>query len=399
MQIEAFQISSGGESITIERTDIGKLVTINISDILNFMMQGEVTLIAWDIDEEMSQVFKKLSKNQCIDLQKTNKCIYKQYKLFYIASKLFSLSLSNMPETSQFTPHNAYHLEQYFPYDDKPKTLQQVKYKATELLDALKQMGFQSNKLSSAVSIYESCVLNHISLPTLASSNIPKEAAKFAYLCSGKLWIEAFQIGFFQNCWDYDINSAFPSIAKSLVDTTKATWINDKNYHAEATYGFCECYVTIFPYVTVSPIIYTNSKGELSTPTGTWKTFLCKCEIDFIHKWQIGEVEILSGWWCICKNINKRPLENVGNRLLAFKQSKNETIRLLAKRMSVGGLYGKFGEEHKNSFGKHFNPVFFSYISALCRLEVAKFIYEHKLMENLIHVSVDGVLVNKEVTL
>jgi len=194
--------------------------------------------------------------------------------------------------------------------------------------------------------------------------------------------------------YDYDISSCFPSIAKTLIDTTGATWINDVKYHEEAHYGFCECYVTIFPYVTVSPIIYENDKGELSTPTGIWKTFLCKCEIDFIKKWQIGTTEILAGWWCVCQNPNKRPRENIANRLLKYKQSENETVKLLAKRMSVGGLYGKFGEEHKNSFGKHFNPVWFAYISTLARLEVAEWIYLNHAMSHVLHISVDGVLLD-----
>lgn len=93
-----------------------------------------------------------------------------------------------------------------------------------------------------------------------------------------------------------------------------------------------------------------------------------------------------------------RPLEIPMNRLLAFKEDKDKLVRLLAKRMSVG-IYGKFGEEHKEEFGKHFNPVYFAEISTQVRLQVAEFIYEHKLQDNLIHVSVDGVLVDREVRL
>ena len=65
--------------------------------------------------------------------------------------------------------------------------------------------------------------------------------------------------------------------------------------------------------------------------------------------------------------------------------------------MSVGGLYGKFGEEHKDRFGKHFNPVYFAYISTICRLQVAEFIYKNKLMNNIIHISVDGVVSTRKI--
>lgn len=198
--------------------------------------------------------------------------------------------------------------------------------------------------------------------------------------------------------WDYDIQSCFPSIAKGLIDITDAEWLHSNKYQKDANYGFCEGRVTIYPHVKVHPIIYTDDNGRLSTPVGSWNTYLCKCEIDFINKWNIGYFEIFSGWWCFCKNPNKRPLENVANRLLKYKESKNEVVRLLAKRMSVGGLYGKFLEEHKDKFGKYFNSVYGATISSEARLEVAEFIYRNHAESSLIHVSVDGVLLDEPIT-
>jgi hypothetical protein len=199
--------------------------------------------------------------------------------------------------------------------------------------------------------------------------------------------------------YDYDLQSAFPTFAAQMIDLTGSKWIQSNKFQPEATYGFCKGYVTILSNIQVSPIIYESEDGGLSTLTGTWNTYLTKHEIEFIEKHKLGFFDIEDGWWCFCPNPNKKPLENITNRLLAFKKYENKVVSLLAKRMSVGGLYGKFGEEHKDSFGRHFNPTYFSMISVLCRLEVARFIYEHKLENDLIHVGVDGILSLREIKL
>lgn len=399
INLVAFKIQTEDKSLIINRSDIAiPYKTDNLTDAFNFLMKEEnIILIAWNLDEEISPLLKLLSKEQCIKLQKTGRTNHKDHKIFYIQAKLFSITSSRYSE--DFKPRNCYHIKQYYPdYPDSQSIEQTLEY-GQNIMQALKIMNLTSYKLSSPVAIYEDRILNNITLPTIQSSNITKQAAEYAWRCSGKLWIEAFKLGKFDNCFDYDISGAFPTFAKDMIDTTGAIWINDNKFHPEATYGFCKGWVTINDNVTVSPIIYENDKGELSTPTGTWNTFLTKSEIEFIDKWNIGHFEIENGWWCICKNPNKKPLENVTNRLLAFKKHSNPMVRLLAKRMSVGGLYGKFGEEHKNSFGRHFNPVYFAMISTLCRLEVARFIYENKCMDNLISVAVDGVLLDKKLTI
>ena len=203
--------------------------------------------------------------------------------------------------------------------------------------------------------------------------------------------------------YDYDIVASFPSIVRGLYDLRHCYWNNSKELPYDAVYGYCECKVTI--WAEVSPIIYVDKDGRLTTPTGTWRTYLTLSEIEFIQKWDIGKVEIVDGWWAFEKkpaisNFDNEmyPFQVVVDRLLKFKDSENRLVAHLAKQMAVG-VYGKFGEEHKEKFGKYFNPVYFAEISTRIRLEVAEFIYKHELQENLIHVSVDGILLDKEIKL
>ncbi len=67
----------------------------------------------------------------------------------------------------------------------------------------------------------------------------------------------------------------------------------------------------------------------------------------------------------------------------------------LAKRMSVA-VYGKLGEERGEGFGPFFNPVYFTEISTIARLQVGAFLYANGVGpqedSRLVHISVDGVL-------
>ena len=98
-------------------------------------------------------------------------------------------------------------------------------------------------------------------------------------------------------------------------------------------------------------------------------------------------------------NLNK-PLAKPLDKLLAYKQ-RTGLQSALAKRMSVGAFYGKFGEERKDEFGPYANFVWFAEISTQVRLKVAEFLYEHGIgpgdnegYKHLLHVSIDGFLLD-----
>jgi len=96
-----------------------------------------------------------------------------------------------------------------------------------------------------------------------------------------------------------------------------------------------------------------------------------------------------------------KPLAEPVDKLLAYKQ-RTGLQSALAKRMSVG-IYGKLGEERKDAFGPYFNPCWFSEISTQVRLEVAEYLYQHGIgprdSEHLIHISVDGFLLDMPISL
>jgi hypothetical protein len=145
----------------------------------------------------------------------------------------------------------------------------------------------------------------------------------------------------------------------------------------------------------IHPIIHINSKGESLTPNSSWPDFLTGNTLSLIDDYGIGKYQIEDCWLFYPSKIVK-PLEKPLEKLLSYR-GKSKLQDMLAKSMAVGGFYGKFGEERTNALGPYFNPCWFGEISTEVRLKDARFIYDNHLQDNLIHVSVDGFLADKQV--
>jgi len=146
--------------------------------------------VSWELDATVAPLLKLLGDKRCAKLHDTHKCYYAPFNCFYVPSKLFSVT--HIPTHDKV---NLYDLAQYFPELDEPEDLLEVQMLGEKLIYELKKMGLEPTKLTSPVAIYEECIMQYLDLPSVF--DMPKEAAEFAYRCSGKLWIEAHQIGYF----------------------------------------------------------------------------------------------------------------------------------------------------------------------------------------------------------
>jgi len=272
-----------------------------------------------------------------------------------------------------------------------------------KLMKELAKMRLAPTKLSSPIAIYKECMLDHLDLPEL--SHIAPEVSDMAYRCSGKLWIEAHQLGYWDKVWDYDLSSAFPNIAKDLIDYRQCKVYKTSKYLDYAVYGYVNATVTIYDWVMVSPILFEDDNGIYSF-TGTKDMILPKSWLDFITTWKIGEYKINNGYWLVPTTKEpSKPLYNPVTSLLRYKNRTDRTVTqiLLAKRMATG-IYGSMGEEHEDDFAKYANFIWFAEISSRCPLQVAEFLYTHGIgagdnegYKTLLQVGVDGVMLSEPV--
>lgn len=307
MRIVAYQTQIVDKKLVILESTGEKLYTDLISDAFMFLLEPQgnsywppqydrCIRVCWELDATVAPILKGLGEDRCKKLNKTHKCYLAPFNIFYVPGKIFSVS--HIPSHYKV---NLYDLAQYYPELEEPDSLTEVQMLGEKLLFELRKMGLEPTKLTSPVAIYEQCILSNLDLPRVA--DMPREAAEFAYRCSGRLWIEAYQLGLAEPAYDYDIIASFPSVARNLIDIRYCDWVKSraKKNRKRAVYGYVKCIVTIYDWVMVSPIIKEEEDGSLITPTGTWETYLTKSELDFIDKWKIGEYKMLEGWWAIAR--------------------------------------------------------------------------------------------------
>lgn len=409
MRILAYRTSTNSSQVLLEESTDERITSDQPATLFAFLLEpsgnddwqpqfDRCIRVAWDLDATVAPILKLLGRTRCLKLMQSHRCYLAPFNVFYIPGKIFSIT--HIPTKARFS---LYDLQQYFPELPEPVDLLEIQMLGEKLLYELKKMGLEPTKLTSPVAIYEECVMQYLDLPRV--SDMPVEVAEYAYQCSGKLWIEAHQLGYWGKVYDYDMSSAFPTVAKGLADTRLLKWVKSAKYQPEAVYGYAKCKVTINAGVMVSPIIRREENGDLVSPTGTWEEYLTKGELDFITEYTIGQYEILTGWWGIpSKREIKTPLAIPLTKLLKYREGTG-VQSALAKRMSAG-VYGKMGEERAEEFGPYFNPCWFAEISTRVRLDVAEWLYQHGIgpgdnegYKHLIHIGVDGVLLDAQPTL
>lgn len=330
MRILAYTTRENSKGVKVEESTGEGIVSGDGKAILEWLMSehlGDVgdnpklanntVRVCWSLDDTMAPILKLLGRQACEILYETKKCYLAPYSLFYIPGKLFALRDIRV----SYGKLELFDLEQYFPAEPYQDDAGEIWNYGMLLYKSLNKMGFYPQRLVSPVKVFEEWVLDHCDLPT--GWDMPKEAAEFAWMCSGRLWIECHRMGLFKDAYDYDMVSAFPKVATKLSDTRECNWVGSGEYQPKAVYGYCKGQVTIYDKVMVSPIIYIGENGDSISPVGTWETYLTKAEIDFISKWKIGKFKIEKGYWAVPKNSGRKlpqPLEHIIDRLLEWKK-------------------------------------------------------------------------------
>ena len=389
MRIVAYRASTENGKVLLQESTGEYVLSNNIDTLFSFLLEpyDQTLKVCWDLDATVSVFLRLLGKEACQRILKTKRYHLAPFNIFYIPDKIFSVTHASRAKC------NLYGLEQYYPEIEEPD-VKTVAALGKGLLVELRKMGLTPTKLTSPIAIYDEAILSKLDLPRL--KDMPLEVAQFAWQCSGKLWVEAHQLGYWDTVYDYDLSSAFPNIAKDLVDIRDCHWAQDSAYIMGAIYGYVKCDLTIYDWVRLSPII-VDTKDALVSHTGPREgEFLTKGDVDLIMKWGIGEVKITDGYWgWTTRKALRRPLKAPMEKLLKYKQG-SEVQKLLAKRMSTG-IYGKMGEERAEEFGPYINPPWFAEISTRARLQVADYLYSNNIgpgdnegYRHLIAIGVDG---------
>ena len=192
MRILSYQTGFEDSKVLIMESGGASVSSGDLDELFSFLLEdyGECLKICWDLDSTVSPLLRMLGRTACMALKSTKKWGYGLFQVFYVGGKVFSLSHASGLRMS------LYGLEQYYPDLDEPG-VEEVQVLGVKLLRELARMGFTDvTKFTSPVAIYEEAILSKLDLPKLR--DMPKEVAEMAYACSGRLLIEAHQIGYWQ---------------------------------------------------------------------------------------------------------------------------------------------------------------------------------------------------------
>ncbi len=262
---------------------------------------------------------------------------------------------------------------------------------ATEVYDCLVGLGLQPENLISPSNVFirQKFDKEKYNIPTM--DDVPISVLQYADECVKGNYVEAFQRGYFEQAYDYDINSAYSFHASQLLDICRGNWVYSKEYQKSATYGFAKCEINIDD--TISPVIF-KAQDQNYTPCGLFETYLTKSEIDYINE-NIGYATVISGWWWFKdeRKAEYHPLAGMINWLYEKRRTSTGMMRDVIKRILTGAFYGMFLQKKHNLPGAHYLSIYGALIEANARLQVIDICRKYNVKP--LAIVVDGVVTQK----
>ena len=403
-------------------TPVFGLADILESFLESFDQPGQTTWkLAWDIDDLVIPVLRLMDKELLQTLGETERCEFyaqprngpvRRYRLWYPRNQGVgqAFGITNKSEQRETM---IWHLGSFMPDGmPPPDDAIDVELYGRKILSIFaKRLGYQPlpGSFFSPVNVVKP-YLQRMSLPKLA--DLPPKVANYASKCMSPPWVEAHQLGYFDNAFDYDLSNAYSTILRDLPDWRLGTWAEGADYQAKAMMGYCCCNINIDPKVTLHPIITEQDDGLVVCGTGPHKeTYRTKAQIDFIRSRKLGTVEILDGVWWFPSTLHpiRQPLKTVISRLTRQRNDmewdEKPVDRMLgryeAKKAMVGmwGYTARWDWENDKEPDEFYNPPWAAEITTRIPLKVAAFIYRKHLVDNVINIAVDGFPSDREAEL
>jgi len=175
---------------------------------------------------------------------------------------------------------------------------------------------------------------------------------------------------------EYDIVSAYPYEIANLRDVSLSKVVRSRRYVDEAVYAFLRCHIRNPRGVPV-PCGVMIDKVRVY-PAGRWFATITKAEYDYLTKEAGLDVDILDGYWLICRT-EHYPYRDTIMELFALKaryKGKDAMLYEVSKRM-LNSFYGKTVQMIGNWRGEivagcGWMPLYGAIITANTRLAVTR---------------------------
>ena len=386
----ALNSSVKDSEVILETSENEVYASDNLKDLLNWTWElsylNENFIVAWNLNNFVKAFVNLFPLDKRSELTQTKSCGICGFSFFYEPDRILSIKRGGRGAL-------VYNLSQFaMDHETEPESLKGIVKFGEDLLCELKTVNLEPKSLSSPAGVVLP-ILDKLDLPTW--EDIPEEVGQLAWESINSGWTECHRIGHFEDtCYDYDLRSAYGSVMADLLDFRLGYWVESKEMPPQSHYGFATGKVTITS--RISPIVFTDWRGYMFHPKGTWNETLTLCQIRLIQEYNLGKFEVSKGYWWIPYHKSKK-LKAVIEWLFRLRE-RSERLNDIGKR-AIASIYGlMLGTNADGTFRQYTNFIWASEIEAQTQCKVARFIYDNKLENDLILVSTDGCLTTKPVT-
>lgn len=435
---------SNGSSAKINSFDdsIDYLTRKSLRGTLNFF---------YNLDYDITAFLKYLSIDYLDSLYCLNKTTYKGFKLFYLPSKHFAISVPNQRlkyyfwDLAQFYNTSLNNASSKYLGKEKldldPKKLSDwdfwkenykyiVRY-CTQDARLTQQLGelMQDKSLKIGVPFHRPYSKGYLaSRYFISNARVPRLERAMWHNYALKSYFggrfEVFVRGYFPRAYQYDINSAYPFWIKQLPDFTRGVWYESNEVLDDATVGFVKCYVKVASDF-VAPVPY-DLKGLIIYPCFEGIRYLSLKEFLYYEQDPSVELDPIDGFFFF-EETHERPFKTLIDSLFHIKnevKGKDKSLYLFTK-IIMNAFYGKTLETNKIlvptkneleavttidspdyeeqlfkpklKIGQCFYPVIGVLITAWTRLQLYKMLRRYS--DNLIATFTDCMFTNRELPL
>jgi hypothetical protein len=376
---------------------------------INFLLAGKGIKLFWNLDYAAAKLIKLLGWPVMAGRKLwDSKRVYDNqldHTIGYIPGKSLSIRLGKGygKRFVNFSDAEQYHkeargestgdnIEEYC----KGKAIR-AKQIGQEVYNALREVGCDPVYLTSPIKVWEKDMLSGANLPTV--TDIPEEAAYYAYQCAHGVWVEAFARGYFPCAYDYDLPNAYGEELRELLDIRQGEWHKSNVFEPMALYGFLRGKLNVMK--EYNPFLWETRLAEgveLTTPLGEREDFITLESYNFLREHDLGFFQIYDAWWWE-KNLTLPDIYLYNDMVAQLERAKvkaNGIAKETYKR-TINGIWGKMLEVHgEDEFGDLFNPVYGSITETNVRLKDCKGILKAlELGIRPLGVIVDGLLLEQ----
>ena len=256
---------------------------------------------------------------------------------------------------------------------------------------------YVANWVSSGYLAEKVLVFNDVKIPLFLDSDYSIQNLAWKSFYGGRF--ELIQRGFIGECYNYDINSAYPYALIFLPDITDGKWVHGTRINPKASLGFFHIRAYVSDSVKVAPFPFRTKNNRIIYPCGEFETYITLEELKAVAEDSRIKYKILESQQFIANPNCRYPFRDFINtqyqKRLQLKKEGNSLERAI--KIVLNSMYGKTAQRTNKVMGNLFNPIIASYTTGFARAHLYRFMREHNLEKHVVAFATDSIACRKKI--